>query len=170
METLFSVIQFCSSIVSSMLSLLFGFANRQYQRFDYAVRLQVTDENRTFRTASFPVPFSYTTKVQNKGLKPVDIDRIYIDYGSKDDSNKRCRHNIQGRFYLSPGEYKEIKFNLSWSDLQSTKQQFEINQCVFFLRVVYHTPQGKAATAIRSLGGYDRDMTLYVVQRGDTLT
>ncbi|HLE25020.1 MAG TPA: hypothetical protein VI935_05155 [Thermodesulfobacteriota bacterium] len=175
METLFSTIQHYLPFLFTGISLIsigisvksYRMASR-YQNFDYAVKLQTIDEIIKFGSPSSP-EFNYSTKIENRGQKPVKIERVYIDYGSRDDPKKRIKHVIEGQFYLRPGEPREIKLNLSQSEVESIRQKFD-RQCMFFLRVLYHTAEGRIAEVTRFLGGYDKDMIIFVVQRGESLT
>jgi|SRR3972149_3432172 len=170
METLLSRVQLSDilSFVALVIAIISYIKTTRYQHFEYAARLQLSDENMNFASPSSPM-FNYSAKIENRGIKPMKIDRVYIDYGSRDDPKKRIKHVIEGQFYLRPGEPREIKLNLSQSEVESIRQKFD-RQCMFFLRVLYHTAEGRIAEVTRFLGGYDKDMIIFVVQRGESLT
>jgi hypothetical protein len=165
-----SIISLVISIISTIIAILSFRRAKRYQDFDYSPRLQIEDEKGSLSSPSFSTAFSYSAKVKNAGLKPIKIDNISVDYGSRDDPKKRIRHHIEGQFYLSPGEFREIQFKLSRDDMESTMQKLEIHQCMFFLHFVYCTATEKKIETGRWLGGYDENMPVFTFQSGVTLT
>lgn len=144
----------------------------RYERFQHATRLQLVDEHETGYSPGIRSKtgkgFRYSTKLRNIGMQPVRIEGVFIDCGARDDPQKRRRRGVEGRFYLSPGEDREIQFDMSATDVDEIMEQFQ-GECLFFLRVVYHTAAGDAAEAHRILGGYEGDTGVIAARGGDIL-
>jgi hypothetical protein len=68
----------------------------RHQRFEFAPRLDIAHENVQMATRSFPVAFRYEAELVNQGLKPVDVSRVTMDCGSKDDPQRREHHVLLG--------------------------------------------------------------------------
>lgn len=168
--TIFTIFPIGISIVALSISILSFVRSSRYQSYDYSERLQILNECISQSSPSFTNAFSYSAKIENRGLKPVEIDNVWIDYGSQDEIKKRLKHNITGRFYLSPSQAKEITFQLDRKDMKETMERFNINKCIFFLRVEYKTVYGKITCAVRLIGGYEGNSCIFFAQRGDPLT
>ena len=108
----------------------------------------------------------YRAKIENRGSKPIKVDSSYIDYGDEVDSNKRMKRHIDGEMYLSSGQRHEFDIEISWADVEQMKKHFNINQCFFFFRFVYHTPDGSIQESTRPLG----DEKTMIILKGDCLT
>ena len=155
-------------IIPILIKIVSYFRKKRFQDYDYSTRLQILDEQLTSGSLSLKdIPaLSYQAKVENRGLKTIKIDRLCIDYGDKIDSNKRMMRHIDGEMYLSPGQRHEFGIEITWVDVEQMKKRFNINQCFFFFRVVYHAPDGSIQENIRSLG----DTRTTIIQKGDCLT
>ncbi len=74
------------SVVSVILAIVSFRRSKIFQEHEYAVRLQVTNEQAIFgnpaSTKLSDRAIGYFATIENRGLKPVRIDRIYLDYGS----------------------------------------------------------------------------------------
>ena len=46
----------------------------------------------------------YKAEIENRGSKPVEIASIYLDYGARDDPDKRMKYSVAGKMYLSAGQ------------------------------------------------------------------
>ena len=145
----------------------------RYERFQHATRLQVSDEKTHQYSPEVRLKtgkgWDYISEITNVGMQPVEIRRVFIDYGSRYDPKKRVRHVVKERFYLRPGEGRKIEFSLPSSDVENTMLKFD-GQCMFFLRVAYRTPMGQIAEVPRFLGGYEDDTIMISVKGGDALT
>ena len=140
------------------------------QEYDYAIRLQVRDEQNIDHGSAGPDVFTYSAKLVNGGMKPVRIERIYIDYGDKA-MDKSVHHVIDGVSDIPPNGEREINFKLSRSDYQKTLGRFAINSCFVRLRVRYRNVSGGIVEAERPLvvmGPYGASTVF--AQRGDALT
>ena len=154
-------------VIISYLKIRSYFRTKKFQDYDYSPRLQILDEELTYGSPSLKdIPLSYQAKIENRGLKPIKIDRLCIDYGDKIDSNKRMSRHIDGELYLSPEKKHEFGIEISWVDVEQMKRCFNIDQCFFFFKVVYHTPDGSIQENIRSLG----DTRTTIIKKGDCLT
>lgn len=163
-----AIIYFIISVITLYFIIKKYFRKKKFQDYDYSTRLQILDEELTHGSPSLKdIPaLSYQAKIENRGLKPIKIDSLCIDYGDKIDSNKRMKRHIDGELYLSPEKKHEFGIEISWVNVEQMKKRFNINQCFFFFRVVYHTPDGSIQENIRSLG----DIRTLIIQKGDCLT
>jgi hypothetical protein len=191
-EPYFPLLALALSLVSLSAAIVSLRRTSLYQRFDYAERLEILDELVQFispvgdkyyvanmgkggheASASEDVSdvvFRYEGKVHNKGSKTVQVTSIYIDYGADQDEAKRIKHVVDGEFYLSPDDYREIGFSRSPTDIDEVSEQYAIRECLFFLRIVYRSIEGKTTEAVRPLGGFVDGQVRFVAQRGDSLT
>lgn len=118
----------------------------------------------------------YFTKITNKGEKTVDIYEVFFDYGSRSDESKRVRLLGLERTYLAPREVRGLSFELSQSDLESTMEKFQIDECILFLRVICRADDGEFIFNIRNLGGYRKGhddiagIGVLSISYGDALT
>lgn len=155
------------SVISVFIAVWSFLRTRQLQEFEYAPRLQLINMKQAFSTGKV---FDFAAGLKNYGVKPVKIDRVYMDYGSKEYPDKRLHHEIEGDFYLSSEEEREFQFHLSKGDAEKTMKDFSTNSCMFYLRILYYDRKGKVREIIRDLGGYNRESAVFIVPRGETLT
>ena len=161
-----------SFVIDKILAALGFFRHRRvkkYQDFEYAIRLQIQDEKPIISSRLSQSAFQYTAKIINSGTKPTEIDRIYIDCGSDNDPKKRFKYVVTGKFYLSPGDHREIKFNLTRSELEDAMRKFEIRQCMFSFCVSYRKATGDIAQAERYLGSCGKKGIIFGVYHGSVL-
>jgi hypothetical protein len=183
-------------LLISLLSLIFSTRSlrrtARYERYTFKPRLQLVDEviqlgspsGDQVHIASFgsgagtreaqalidkPFSFAYKSALANKGEQTVQINQVFIDYGSAEASDKRIKRVIGGRTYLAPGELVHIKLVLSPDDVGDAMSRFGIDECQFQLRVQYSSPEGGAIESVRRLGGYSASTVNLVAQSGDTL-
>lgn len=149
--------------------------NKRFQKiqiYEYSPRIQILDEHITHGSPSLKdMPdlspaLSYRAEIENRGSKSITVDSLYIDYGDKVDSNKRMRRHIVGEMYLNSDQRHEFDIEISWADVEQMKKRFNINQCFFFFRFVYHTPDGSIQESTRPLG----DERTIIILKGDCLT
>lgn len=71
------------SVASIILSFISFKRTRIFQEYEYAIRLQMSDERLTFGTESLPnLPaLSYAASIENRGIKPIKIKSIHLNYG-----------------------------------------------------------------------------------------
>lgn len=161
-----------ASIIISLFALGIALASysrtKKFQDYEYSPRIQILDEHITCGSPSLKdIPaLSYRAEIENRGSKSIKIDSLYLDYGDQVDSNKRMKRHIGGEMYLNSGQRHEFNIEILWTDVEQIKKQFNINQCFFFFRFVYHTPGGSIQENTRSLGG-ERTTTIL---KGDCLT
>lgn len=168
MDYFIAIASFIILVIISIVTIVNYFRTKRFQDYDYSTRLQILDEQLTCGSPSLKdIPaLSYQAKIKNCGLKTIKIDHLYMDYGDKIDSNKRMKRHIDGEQYLSPEKWHEFGIEISWVDVEQMKKRFNINQCFFFIRVAYHTPDGSIQENIRSLG----DTRTIIIQKGVCLT
>lgn len=145
---------------------------QQAQHFEYAVRLQILEEEAYIAELSkaFGKAFVYSAKIQNMGDKPVEIIGTLLDYGSEQDPKKRWHIIGEGDFYLRPGDYRTTKFILPQSDIEEIVKELKIDRCMFFLRVLYMSNVGKKAEALRLIGGYEGSTFIMIDNKFSILT
>ena len=173
--TLITILFIAFSILASSFGIyrehLYRESQKKYQDYEFATRLQILDEQIHEGSSSIKdrPALSYQARIQNRGMKSVKVDRVYIDYGDESDSSKRMKYVIEGEVFLSPGQILEVKKEITWTDVEEMKKRFNINQCIFFLRVVYHSPDGQIRETTRPLCGFDGNDRISYAQRGNCL-
>ena len=169
-----------AALVVALLALLVSYLTRRDSRratdiaaraekYDYAVRLQVRDERN--EEVNGPVDlFRYSATLVNGGLKPVRIDRVYVDYGGETLNTSR-HFVIEGVSDIPPDGERQIRFSLRKEDYEGSLTTFGIEKCFVRLRVRYVNADGTVAEAQRPLytRGPGTSTTVYA-QRGDALT
>jgi len=113
--------------------------------------------------------FSYSAELVNLGIKPVEIDRIYIDYGG-DRLEASWHFHVEGNSRIPPGGRLRIDFSLTEKDYQATLAKFGLQQCLFRLRVRYFNIAGGTVEAQRKLMAIGPGEITFYAQRGDALT
>ena len=83
-----------------------------------------------------------------------------LNYGADDpDPRKQTHMCLDGPFYLSPSENREVNAKASWEEVQSVCEKYNTEICHFFLEVQYETPgrKGEIEKTIRHCGGVTKD-------------
>lgn len=161
-------VSFCSMAIA-----FFSYwRTRNFQDYEYAPRIQVLDEKIVCGSNSLPSrpAFSYSAVLENRGLKPIKIDCVRIDYGDALDQSKRMKYHAEGNIYLSPNQSHKVARDVSWTEVENMKKRFNINQCHFFLHIAYFDSKNKKIERNRELTGYDGSTTVFKVPKGDCLT
>jgi hypothetical protein len=164
-----SLVALIISLVSTAIAVVSFRRSRQIQEYDYATRLQIEEEE---IRAGGPGPedaLSYSAQLVNFGLKPVEIDRVYIDYGG-DTLDTSWHFHVEGNSHMSPGGKRRINFSLSGNDYQATLAKFDLKRCLFRLRVWYFNMTGGIVEAQRRLIAIGPGGTTFYAQWGDALT
>jgi hypothetical protein len=163
-----AIASFIISVIAIVIAIASYLRTKRFQDYEYSTRLQILDEwlERGSPSLRNMPALVYRAKIENRGSKPIKVDSLYLDYGDKVDSNKRMRRHIDGEMYLSSGQRHEFDIEISWTNVEQMKKHFNINQCFFFFRVVYHTPDGSIQENIRPLG----DARTTIILKGDCLT
>jgi hypothetical protein len=164
---------FIVSLVSIWIAYKSFQRTKVFQEYEYAPRLQLNEEEGVAFASQTLVhlpAIRYKADIENRGSKPVEIASIYLDYGARDDPDKRMKYSVAGKMYLSAGQKYEIDVQRSWNDIADMKERFNIDQAMFFLRVSFYRPNGNLEESVRSLGGYDDSTTVFVPQRSTTLS
>ena len=161
-----------ASIIISVIALRIAIASysrtKKFLNYEYSPRIQILDEHIMGGSPSFKdMPaLSYRAEIENRGSKSIKVDSLYLDYGDEVDSNKRMKRHIDGEMYLNSCQRHKFDIEISWADVEQMKKRFNINQCFFFFRFVYHTPDGSIQENTRPLGGERTTIIL----KGDCLT
>ena len=161
-----------ASIIISVIALRIAIASysrtKKFQDYEYSPRIQILEKHFTRGSpSSKDIPaLSYRAEIENRGSKSIKVDSLYLDYGDEVDSNNRMRRHIDGEMYLNSGQRHEFDIEISWADVEQMKKHFNINQCFFFFRFVYHTPDGSIQENTRPLG----DARTMIILKGDCLT
>ena len=161
-----------ASIAISLIALIIARASysrtKKFLDYEYSPRIRILDEHVTRSSPPlYNLPaLSYRAEIENRGSKSIKIDSLYLDYGDQVDSNKRMKRHIDGEMYLNSGQRHEFDIEISWADVEQMKKHFNINQCFFFFRVVYHPPDGSIQEKTRPLG----DARTMIIPKGDCLT
>ena len=138
-------------------------------KYDYTVRLQIQDEKIAANQSEKQV-LGYSAKLVNAGLKPVRIDRMFIDYGGQ--VLDRCFHAvIDGKSDIAPTGERLISFKLRQSDYEEALRKFAIKACFVRLRVRYINVNDEIEEAERNLIVLTPDGgTVFYASRGEALT
>lgn len=145
------------------------YRTNKFREFEYEQRIQVTNEHTSGSTSDHDTTFAYRANLDNRGLKPVKINSIWIDYGHETLQEQRYKYHERGHFYLRPGDSEQIVFRLSDDDFNATLLKFEIEKCHFFLRIESEGVDKKTFTKVRALGGIGKDSATLVVHGGEIL-
>ncbi len=166
------VLSLLISVASIILAYVSFKRTKVFQEHEYAPRLQLINEASVVGSRGLPErpALSYSAYIENRGLKPVEIAGISLDYGAESDPQKRMKYSVSGEMYLGAGQKHEIQKAVTWSEIDEMKRRFGIDQAMFFLRVIYQVPNGNREESIRKLGGFDGTTTIFVAQHGDRLT
>jgi len=165
-----TIASFAISVVSGFIAVASFRRTTRLQRFDYAPRIQLSDEAVRVGSLTAEEGFSYGVTIENPGSKPLRVDSVWIDYGSEDLPSDRLKHHVAGEFYLPPGGKRSVSLSLKGMEIQDVLTKFAIAECSFQLRVRIHTPEDgvvertRVLAAMPSSGG-----ATFVVPRGDIL-
>jgi len=144
------------ALAVATLSLVISYRNHrmlsQYQRFEYGAHLQYTGEFDRWNSG-----VKIVGKVENKGMKPLYVMTLFIEYGSDSDPSMRVGDWVRGDFYLSPGDFEEIEFHRTRSEIDSVMKGLHLRECMFFLKIAYRTAAEDIFEVSRALGGYSED-------------
>jgi hypothetical protein len=143
-----------------------------YQKYEYKIRLQLLNARVALGSKSMPdAVFSYSAKLENTGLKPVEIIRVDISCGLIDDAEKREIKTIVGRTYLKSGESVDINYKLTNNDVKNIMEKHSIEQCAVFIIIYYKDHKGNIIDVNRLLGGLEKpNVNIFVLQDGNAVT
>jgi hypothetical protein len=170
------------AIIISGISLVFTIAgfplsivsycrSARFQDFDFMVRLDIDEEQEKvqLKTRSFPTAFHYEADLVNRGQKPVDITRIILDCGSKDEHKQRAHFVKSSGFTLSAGDKRRISHECSWKEIDDLRRELGLTDSLFFLRVLYKTPSGTVSEVQKPLGGFQGEMGVFMAKGAERL-
>ena len=162
-----AIISLVLSVISTSIAVVSFRRTRTFQSYDYAPRLQL--DNETIRGGSGPEAFYYSAELVNAGMKPVEVRAIYIDYGGESEGTYYKFH-VEGLFHLPPNGRRNIYFSMSRQDYEGMLGKFNLEQCIFRLRVCFSNTTGGLVETTRKLMGLGPATTTAYAQRGDALT
>lgn len=160
------------SIISLLVSLLSLRRASIYQKYEYAVRLQLANARTTCNPFSLPeAVFTFNTNIENRGLKPVEIIRVDFACGQLFDLG-RCYIKTQvGRTHLRPGEGVSIDFKISGKEMLEIENKYGINQCTISMIIKYKDIKGAELEKKSLVGGFDEgNIPIFVLRDGDAVT
>jgi hypothetical protein len=131
---------------------------KRQSSFDYAVRLQVVD-GRLSTTHSSLVPearFTYRATIQNKGLKPVEINSIILYYGKLFDRSKSAGKTGTVRRFLKPEEDVPIEVEITGKEMLEVENKYGIDECAIFMVIKYTNALGTKFEKRLLVGGFDK--------------
>ncbi len=165
---LLPVVSLALSLISTAIALASFRRSRRLQDFEYAPRLQLEAEQ-VRGGYSLKDVFHYSAELVNHGLKPVEIDAIYLDYGGKDLADSLHLH-VEGNAHLPPNGRRAIECRRSKGDYEEVVARFGLKNCLFRLRVRYFNSTGGLVETERRLMSIGSDGIGLYAQRGDALT
>ena len=161
-----AVVSLALSLVSTGIAVASFLRTRRIQSFEYAARLQLENEN--IVGGSGPEAFHYSADLVNSGLKPVEVRQIWMDYGGRSDGTYYKFH-VEGLFYVPPGGKRSIRFAMSKQDYEQLLKKFDLEECVFRLRICFSNATGGTVESTRNLMGLGPGKTTIYAQRGDAV-
>lgn len=164
-----SIVALSLSLVSTAIALASFRRSRQVQEFDYATRLQVEQEKIREGGSRPEDAFSYSARLANRGLKPIKIDCVYIDYGGNT-LETSLKHLVHGSSHIGPSSELPIEFSLSEKEYRSALAKFNLAECMFRLRVRYVNMTGGVVETQRVLMAIGPGSTTIYAHFGDALT
>ena len=131
-------------------------STKEYE-YESAPRLQIIDETISpgNTEAQGGKAFSYRAKIKNKGSKTVNISSIHLDYGNDSDPSQRMKFFVDGQMFINPRQVHEFVHEITWPDVEEMKKNYDFNDCTFFLRITYVTPNGDMKDSTHALYGFD---------------
>ena len=158
------------SLISVTIAILSFVKTRRIQRFDYAPRIQLSEESVLVGDVDREEGLVYQVNLENPGSKPLHIDSVCIDYGNQNNPPDRLKLHLEGEIYLSAGEMRSVSKRLSGEDIKSVMHRFNIDTCCFYLRVRVKNTEGRIIERSRVLAGLSQGGGVtFFVPRGDIL-
>ena len=155
------------SLISTGIAVASFLRTRRIQDYEYASRLQLEDEH--VEGNGQENAFRYTATLVNFGTKPIQVDHIYVDYGGEAEG-AYYKFHIEGRFHLPPSGRRAIRFALPRKDYEEALRKFNLEQCLFRLRVCFLNATGGTVETTRKLLALGPGKVTSYVQRGDAIT
>lgn len=172
MQNWSSILPIAISIISLLIS-VFSFRRTSiYQKYEYAVRLQLADARTTCNPFSLPdAAFTYNANLENRGVKPAEIIRVDFACGQIFDLSKCDIKTQVGRTHLKPGEAVGIDFKISGREMLEIENKYSIDQCAIFMIIKYKDMMGGQREKKLLVGGYDKgNIPICVTTDGDAVT
>jgi len=157
------------SLISTGIAVASFRRTRQIQNFDYATRLQLEDESILGSGYGPDDAFCYSANLVNLGLKPIQVDHVFVDYGGELEKTY-FKFQVEGRFHLPPGGKRAILFSLAQKDYEEVRKRFSLEQCLFRLRVCFLNATGGTVETTRKLLSVGPGKVTMYAQPGDAIT
>ena len=158
------------SLVAVYISIVSYRRTDRTERFEYAPRIQLSDEKIVLGGVDRELGFSYEATLNNLGSKPLRIDSVYLDYGSPDIPADRMKYQIEGEFYLLAGGTRAVSQSLDGQSIAEVNRKYQSSTCGFYLRVRVHTLSDGIIERTRNLvSTTESGGGVYFVPRGDIL-
>ena len=164
-----SIVSLVVSLISTAIAVLSFRRTRHAQEYDYSARVQIDNEKIITGGPGKGDAFTYSADLVNVGVKPVEIDRVYVDYGGET-LDTSWHFHVEGACHIPPSGKRQIKFRLSEEDYQAAMAKFELKECLLRLRVRYLSVSGGVVERERCLIAIGPDNTTFYAQRSDALT
>ena len=168
---IFALISLAIAIISSIISVASYVRSGRFQKYEYAVRIQLI-EKRLFlssESARKDPAFHYRALIENKGTKPLKIKRVYLDYGHRESHETRLKRIIEDGFYLGPDESEVINVVLDWKDVEEAQRRGDTKECHFFFRLSYFDLDENIVEITRKLCGLTKSGVIFNVHSGNDL-
>src|SRR2546426_12744514 len=115
-----SIVSLVVSLISTAIAVLSFRRTRHAQEYDYSARVQIDNEKIITGGPGKGDAFTYSADLVNVGVKPVEIDRVYVDYGGEElDTSWPCY--FVGGWHISPSGERTHKFVLFDEAITGTK-------------------------------------------------
>ena len=169
------VLSLVLSIIALVVSLYSVYRTERFRDFDYAVRLQLEnvdnepaysleavihagDTPEKHHDKSDDPFFRVKYALRNAGKEPVDIQRIWLELGSKHDNTARERKPLIGHLYLVAGDHVPIERVVTRRQIREARLQYQLpddQPCALVLRVEFKRPGSRRRhEALYTLGEF----------------
>src|SRR3989442_16000049 len=107
-----SIVSLVVSLISTAIAVLSFRRTRHAQEYDYSARVQIDNEKIITGGPGKGDAFTYSADLVNVGVKPVEIDRVYVDYGGGTRDKLWHFFFLRG-CHISPKGKRQVKFLFS---------------------------------------------------------
>ena len=167
-----TIIPISISIIALIVSVLSFLRTSKYQEYEYAVRLQLVNAHTTCNSSTLQnAVFTYNANLENRGIKPVEIVKVYFACGQLSALDK-CDVKTQiGRTHLAPSAFVEINFKISGTEMTEIETKYGINECAIWMIIKYKDKGGIEREKKSLVGGFGKgNNPIFVLRDGDAVT
>src|SRR2546426_10383633 len=115
-----SIVSLVVSLISTAIAVLSFRRTRHAQEYDPSARVQIDNEKIITGGPGKGDAFTYSADLVNVGVKPVEIDRVYVDYGGET-LDTSWHFHVEGACHIPPSGKRQIKICLSEEDYEGAK-------------------------------------------------